>query len=483
MHRRRLPLLICAVSALFITSTLPANSATIAGTKCTKINSTKTISNIKYTCVKSGKVLIWNKGVTIKAQVSPTPIPTKSSAVENSQTILPSKPVSSSPTPSPAAIDVRVNAQKYELSPETEFQNLQNCKISSPLQNAMNNGFPRSSNLVPSKGLVKGIAIFTEYSDLPATGDEIRVWKTQQIPTAQKYFKTMSYGKLDFQVDINEKVYRINKSVLNYNLDTAHGAPTKPNADTQGLVKDAVNAADIDIDFSKYDFVSVITPSTSLIGFEGVIGFDYSADGKQFHYATFGPIREYKDDPAKYPWLVHEAGHMMGLIHPYNTSGNFYKNFAIIAWDLMGNAITFAPEFLAWHKFMLGWFEPNQVQCLNSNVKSVTTSLITPISEDKSGIKAELIRISETEVIIVENRRTSSLNNISREEEGIFVYHVDAKIGPDMGAVTVLFNRQIVRNGHLIGTLLPGEVVKHNNVTIEVLSSAVDGDYVTIKIS
>jgi len=77
MHRRRLPLLTCAVSALFITSTLPANSATIAGTKCTKINSTKTISNIKYTCVKSGKKLVWNKGV---ANTAPKPTNTSTPA-------------------------------------------------------------------------------------------------------------------------------------------------------------------------------------------------------------------------------------------------------------------------------------------------------------------------------------------------------------------------------------------------------------------
>ena len=68
MFRTRLPLINTVISAIIFGSLLPANSATIAGTKCTKINSTKTISNVKYTCVKSGKVLIWNKGV-------PTAIP------------------------------------------------------------------------------------------------------------------------------------------------------------------------------------------------------------------------------------------------------------------------------------------------------------------------------------------------------------------------------------------------------------------------
>ena len=66
MHHRKLPLLICTVSTLIIASTLPANSASIAGTKCTVLNSTKVIGNLKYTCIKQSKKMIWNKGVVFK---------------------------------------------------------------------------------------------------------------------------------------------------------------------------------------------------------------------------------------------------------------------------------------------------------------------------------------------------------------------------------------------------------------------------------
>lgn len=72
MVRTRLPLVTLIVSAFVLVSTWPANSATIAGTKCTKVNSTKSVANIKYTCVKSGNKLAWNKGVQIKASPSPT---------------------------------------------------------------------------------------------------------------------------------------------------------------------------------------------------------------------------------------------------------------------------------------------------------------------------------------------------------------------------------------------------------------------------
>ena len=65
MFRTRLPLVASLIFATLIASFLPANSASIAGTKCTKLNATKTVSNVKFTCTKSGKNLIWNKGVKI----------------------------------------------------------------------------------------------------------------------------------------------------------------------------------------------------------------------------------------------------------------------------------------------------------------------------------------------------------------------------------------------------------------------------------
>ena len=95
MSRTRLPLVATLISAIFIASFLPANSASIAGTSCTKLNSTKTVSNIKYACVKSGKKLVWNKGIAIAVKPSPSPIPTPA----QSDSVSPAPTKSASPTP------------------------------------------------------------------------------------------------------------------------------------------------------------------------------------------------------------------------------------------------------------------------------------------------------------------------------------------------------------------------------------------------
>jgi len=61
---RKVIAVLVAVSLLGIA---PANAATAkAGTKCSKHKATSTVKAMKYTCIKSGGKLVWNKGVAIK---------------------------------------------------------------------------------------------------------------------------------------------------------------------------------------------------------------------------------------------------------------------------------------------------------------------------------------------------------------------------------------------------------------------------------
>jgi hypothetical protein len=89
---------LASLSAILLLTAIPnPSSAAVSGSKCTKVGTTKTVSNIKYTCVKQGSKLVWNKGITIKpvakpaATPTPTPTPTETSKPEPK------------PTPSPTA--------------------------------------------------------------------------------------------------------------------------------------------------------------------------------------------------------------------------------------------------------------------------------------------------------------------------------------------------------------------------------------------
>jgi len=58
-----------SVFSLFLSSPLiPANAAAKAGGACSKAGITSVVSSKTYTCVKSGKRLIWDKGITKSAK-------------------------------------------------------------------------------------------------------------------------------------------------------------------------------------------------------------------------------------------------------------------------------------------------------------------------------------------------------------------------------------------------------------------------------
>lgn len=62
--RKSLSVLICA-SLLFAISSESANAVVKAGTSCTKAGTTAILSGKKFTCIKSGKKLVWDKGASL----------------------------------------------------------------------------------------------------------------------------------------------------------------------------------------------------------------------------------------------------------------------------------------------------------------------------------------------------------------------------------------------------------------------------------
>jgi cytochrome b involved in lipid metabolism len=83
------------MTAVFLSAfSVPSQAATIAGTKCTKVGTTKTTGGVKYFCVKSGSKLVWNKGKVVKTTPTPkstvtaskSPAPTKSASAFASAT-------------------------------------------------------------------------------------------------------------------------------------------------------------------------------------------------------------------------------------------------------------------------------------------------------------------------------------------------------------------------------------------------------------
>ena len=101
--------LLAMVVALSIIGIAPINAAVKSGANCSKVKASVTVKGLKYTCIKSGKRLVWNKGVPVKAAVpapSPsvvaTPIPSSTPTVVATPTPTPTPTATPTPTPTPS---------------------------------------------------------------------------------------------------------------------------------------------------------------------------------------------------------------------------------------------------------------------------------------------------------------------------------------------------------------------------------------------
>jgi M6 family metalloprotease-like protein len=425
------------------------------GSKCKVFKQKVVYLNKNYTCIKSGKKLIWSKGFTV---IKPTPTPT------------PTPTLTLTPNPAVSESSVYVNSELCKL-PYT------NQDTDSYL------GFPRNQRYIPSIGERKSIVLFVDFDDLVADNKAIDTWKNVQIPVAEKTFNGLSYGKYRISFDVNEKIYRLPGSYKTFTKNeyvNVAGSTPALGLEYSRFVQSAVTIADNDIDFSKYDFVNVVTPTFFPKAEGGATGGSgFNVDGKTSFLSTVGPIGEYINDPSKNNWLLHETGHLLGLTHVYDY---YQKNIG--AWDPMGNVFGL-DELHGWQRWYLDWIEDSQVACLDESAPKETVHLISPLSTATKENKSVILKLSPSSALAIEVMRSSPENTFPSAYEGVVVYKIDTKLPGGKGSISIVSNpsklqpTKVGRFG-LTGTLSVGESVSYQNYTIKVLKKTNNGDYVSV---
>jgi len=80
---KRLSVIALVASLLLVAGISPVNAAIKAGDVCKKVGQISTVKGIKYTCTKSGKKLIWSKGVKTPTPTPTTPVQVKALTIDN----------------------------------------------------------------------------------------------------------------------------------------------------------------------------------------------------------------------------------------------------------------------------------------------------------------------------------------------------------------------------------------------------------------
>ena len=65
-------LIAVVVASLTVVSVPSSFAAAKAGAKCTKVGATSVVKSLKFTCIKSGNKLVWNKGTKVATSLKET---------------------------------------------------------------------------------------------------------------------------------------------------------------------------------------------------------------------------------------------------------------------------------------------------------------------------------------------------------------------------------------------------------------------------
>ena len=538
--RKLLAGLVAILSLSLVTAQLSVAAVT-PGTKCSKAGATSTYNGKKYTCVKSGKKLLWNKGVALpkpKPVATPTPSPTPSPT----QSIEPT-PIAT-PTATPTQVVTAENfrfdslcqkdpfvptewasyqlfALKLEifgcarplrfkmvtqpvispaqlLTQKSERNNVEMCKLT----HGQRNGQIAFSSWIDPKVIMNQRmnvqVIPIEFTDYPSSRDV--------MADHEKYFNYIKdgYSKLsDGQVKFNFKIptnyFKIDKKIKSYDtgarFDHGGGIWNWAHMDMNAMFRDIVSVTDSSIDFSNLDLVFfVVPPSTD----NDYIGHGFPPPYPQFktaegfvRYWYFSPPMSEVSRKSWYgvePFLhLHELMHGLNKLDDHYGDGDFGRKDGDAGtgnWSTMSGMLT---DFLFWDKWIAHMVSDEQVICAKSGVTS--THWVKPSNYYGKEEKLLVIPVDSTKVLVIESMRAAGFNlKLPKISEGALVYLVDIAKTEHGRGINVL--RPTNRTGSIYemrdfvlsdAPLKIGDSITANGYKISVIESGDFGDVVKVE--
>lgn len=441
--------------SLLLTGTSVAAPAK-AGAKCSKAGATSTVAGKKFTCIKSSKKLIWNRGVAVKAAPKPTPAP--------------SGAASSSPEPVPG----------MKTSALSEYKNISECKLINQSGNRDVNQShdPRTWNLVDTKKTVRVLIFSVDFSDLVSYSQDAPDFKTL-IKDFEAFYSSQSNNSLKFSWTVSPKFSRMAKSVESY------GMGARGSGDAWNLYNDMHDLALKSYKREDFDFFIGSAPTSTLREDIAVSPAFGSYEKSRWPGTFLGG--DYWSNGASWTIPAHEFGHSgLGLADLYNYdaamlgANGFAQQFKYMGvYDLMNWAGGEGLELTAWNRWIGGLITDKQMLCLPD---ATTTTLLKPMQLVNNEVKGLVIPITKSSAIVIENRAALGFDKgLSEGAQGVIAYFVDTAIASGYGPMQVIRKSGSSHVWFIDNALKVGDVLVHKGYSIKVVDSSNNEMYVEVK--
>ena len=441
---------------------IPAGAAIKAGDKCTKVGIKSTVGNKSFTCIKSGKKLAWDKGVSTKKS-------------------------NSSNTP-------KIETINYS-APSQPSANIETCKIVEKTKNRISigpsmlpTGFPRHT-IAQKIGTVKWALIPLDFPDLNGEAN-FRSRVDEQMKLTSEWFDTVSEGKYKVEWVAADKWVRLPGKTSDYEISQSVNLNNAANGPK--LFKDAMVAADPSFNFTGVQTVNFILPKGQSFIQESSQGFPWDEavknlvtnEGSVSSYSIPGKMFD-SNNRQYWSYFAHEFGHAMAIPH----IGSSREPNPYMGLDIMSSQDGESKELSGWLRFVAGWLDNERVYCKPLSDLQNTEVTLVPLSNANSGIKMVVVPVSETKAVVIESRRETKFSCLMpSKRNGVLMYTYDATLmhGEDFLKPVTPVDRAVEYSSNcpVVGypnpILYKGQKISVEGVTIEVVDSL---NYDKIKIS
>jgi len=430
MSRTRI---LVALLLTFSLVTAPSFAAVKAGAKCTKAGATATASGKKFTCIKSGTKLVWNKGVAIKA-AAPKPSPTSVTKIELKNLL----------------------ASDSRITPTSALTSIATCKTEDKTPDYREggalrhrNGFPRPPEAITGKKIGKILVIPMGFKDAPFLAEKTARGPFGQLVTSdldlmnesiglvKDGFREISSGRFELIVDVLPQ-----KDWWIFDLDNPLSSVW--GTDNISRISELIRKYKSDFNFDGYDSY-VFLLGNGLVGSQGLgtAQGDLGVKVTNSKTGTFNVMYLAGSIQTKTLW-IHELGHsFFGLEDLYLFSEVNSRVAPQLAdldvpmrWDLMASSNR-GLALLEWNRLLMGWIEDSEVRCLTDQKSSIHYLSDSDSTKDP---KLLTINLSPGVTLAAEVRYGSGT------EKGLLLYlvntHQNAGEGPILTQNTVVTKGQ-----------------------------------------
>jgi hypothetical protein len=412
MRKRLLALL--AVMLVLVSLEPVATAAVKPGSTCSKQGQTITYAAIKHTCVKSGKKLVWSKGVAVKAvpkpSITPTQTPEKKVLLNNDSRITPNGDLTALET-----------CKTTDKTPESQGNEKEVFK----------NGFPRPSQTITGKKQAKILVIPMSFKDLPFYTEKVQRGRSNAsdieilndvIPLVENSYRKLSLGRFEVKIDVLPQSewwsFKDNHPFVDqWGFNNWPGVFSLLERDKSSFRFDG---------YDSYVFLAGHGPN----GLQGN-GPAQGGFGSQVKNSKTGFINAVLmvgrfSDPGIW---VHELGHSMFAfedLYLFSQPGNQRSKEidAPFNWDLMANANKI--ELLQWNRLLMGWLDDSEVRCLNDQ-----KSTIHYLSEFANNPDPKLLTINIVPGVTI----AAEARGAGNAEKGLLLYSINTYLSHGEGPI------------------------------------------------